>query len=347
MIPNKRFSFLIAPCTLAACAVFAFLLIDGPANPSAGAANTVTLANAAKPLTIAYSDWPGWLVLEIAREKGFFKDAGVDVDLKWFDDYGASIDAYSANKLDGIMIACGDSLKEKASIIIVLTDFSEGNDMIIGKKGIDSIKELKGKTIGLEANLVEHMLLAKALEVNGLTEADVTIAKVKTEETTAALKSGKVDAVGAWYPISGRTLSEVSGSKPLFTSKDAPGLIFDALQVDPESLKARREEWKKVVGVWFKCLEYLNDPKTHDDAVKIMAKRIAAKPEDLEKNLKGTHLLDGEGNLKALRKRTTLDSIYGSLQTADKFYINHKVYEKPLNVAPFVDPTLVKEILAK
>jgi NitT/TauT family transport system substrate-binding protein len=225
MIPNKRLSFLIAPCTLAACAVFSFLLIDGPANTSAGAANTLTLARAAKPLTIAYSDWPGWLVLEIAREKGFFKDAGVDVDLKWFDDYGASIDAYSANKLDGIMIACGDSLKEKASIIIVLTDYSEGNDMIIGKKGIDSIKELKGKTIGLEVNLVEHMLLAKALEVNDLTEADVTIAKVKTEETTAALKSGKVDAVGAWYPISGRTLSEVSGSKPLFTSKDAPGLI--------------------------------------------------------------------------------------------------------------------------
>ena len=73
---------------------------------------------------------------------------------------------------------------------------------------------------------MEHLLLAKALELNGIAEGDVKIKKVKTEETTAALKSGGVDAIGAWYPISGRTLKEVAGSKALFTSKEAPGLIF-------------------------------------------------------------------------------------------------------------------------
>jgi NitT/TauT family transport system substrate-binding protein len=305
------------------------------------------LAKANKPLVIGYSDWPGWLVLEIAKKKGFFKDAGVDVDLKYFDEYSASIDAYTGNKLDGILIACGDSLPAKSSVIIVLTDFSEGNDMIIGKKGVDSIKDLKGKTVGLEVGLVEHMLLLKALEDNGLKESDVTISKMETTATPGALKGGKVDAVGAWYPISGRALKEVDGSKALFTSKDAPGLIYDALQVDPESLKTRRDEWKKVVGVWFKCLDYLKDPNTHDEAVKMMAEKVAAKPEDMEKNLKGTHLLDGEGNMKAMRKRNTLDSIYGSLQTADKFYIAHDVYKKPLNVDPFVDPTVVKEVLGK
>ena len=88
-----------------------------------------------------------------------------------------------------------------------------------------------------------------------------------------------------------------------------------------------------MVGVWFKCLDFLNDPKTHDEAVKIMAKRIEGKPEDLEKNLKGTHLLDGPGNLKALRKRNTLDSVYGSLQNADKFSTSRsiKVYYKSPN----------------
>src|SRR5438128_4482943 len=103
-----------------------------------------------------------------------------------------------------------------------------------------------------------------ALEKNGLKDTDVTIKKVKTEETTQTLKSGAVDAIGAWYPISNRTLKEVDGSEPLFTSKEAPGLIYDALQVDPDSLFNRKGDWKKVVGVWFECLKYLNDPKTHD-----------------------------------------------------------------------------------
>src|SRR5262249_53110152 len=111
----------------------------------------------AEPLKIGYSDWPGWLVLEIGKQKGFFKDAGVDVDLVWFADYGASIDAFTAKKLDGIMIDCASSLTARSSVIVFLTDYSNGNDMIVGKKGVDSIKALKGKTVGLEENLVEHL----------------------------------------------------------------------------------------------------------------------------------------------------------------------------------------------
>jgi NitT/TauT family transport system substrate-binding protein len=99
------------------------------------------------------------------------------------------------------------------------------------------------------------------------------------------------------------------------------------------------------VGVWFKCLAFLNDPKTHDEAVKIMAKRIEAKPDDLEKNLKGTHLLDGPGNLKAMLKGNNLDSIYGSLQHADKFFLARKVYDKPVNTTTMVDPSLVQDLV--
>ncbi len=347
----KRLPFQFVPFVVAALTLLVLLVIGSsasvPAKEAAPAAPLAEETAAAAPLKIAYSDWPGWLVWEIAKQKGFFKDAGVDVDLEWFDDYGKSIEAYTAGKLDGIMIACNDSLTAKSSVIIVLTDFSEGNDMIIGKKGVGSIKDLKGKTVGLEKEMVEHLLLVKALEVNGIKEEDVKIENVKTEETTQALKSGKVDAIGAWYPRSGLTLAEVADSTALFTSKEAPGLIYDALQVDPASLEKRPDDWKKVVGVWFKCLDYLNDKKTHDDAIKIMSQPIKGKPEDLEKNLKGTHLLDGTGNLKAFQKKNTLDSVYGSLINADKFYKGHvKDYKSP-NTDKMVDPNLVKAVLGK
>ena len=32
-----------------------------------------------EPLKIAYSDWPGWVAWEVALEKQWFKEAGVDV----------------------------------------------------------------------------------------------------------------------------------------------------------------------------------------------------------------------------------------------------------------------------
>ena len=61
---------------------------DGtPATPPASAtglalaAVAVAPANSGGALTIAYSDWPGWVAWDIATERGFFLDAGVNVKL--------------------------------------------------------------------------------------------------------------------------------------------------------------------------------------------------------------------------------------------------------------------------
>src|SRR5262249_16334297 len=154
---------------------------------------------------------------------------------EWLE-YLPSIEAYSNNRVDAVNIVCGDSLTAgRPSIAIVLTDYSNGNDMIIGKRGVKSIKDLKGKKIGLELNVVEHILLDKALRDNDMSESDVTLENIETNKTPQALSSGGVDAIGAWYPISGETLKTVAGSKRLYTSAQAPGLIYDALQVSPES----------------------------------------------------------------------------------------------------------------
>src|SRR5687768_11695015 len=124
-------------------------------------------ADGIDPLKVAYSDWPGWTLLEVAKQKGWFKEAGVAVELLWFD-YLPSIDAFSAGKVDGITIAASDALVTGAngakSKIIMVMDYSDGNDKIIGKPGVNSIKDLKGKKVGIEVNLVDHLLLLKALE---------------------------------------------------------------------------------------------------------------------------------------------------------------------------------------
>ena len=303
----------------------------------------------AAPLKIAYSDWPGYLVWEIALQKGFFKSAGVDVEMVWFE-YGPSIDAFTAGKVDAAAIVTSDGLvtgaNGKAISAIVLEDYSDGSDMIVGKPGVTSFKALKGKKVALEQNLVEHLLLLKGLEVNGMSESDVTVVPVSTNETPQTLASGKVDAIGAWYPISGQALKQVAGSKPLFTSKDAPGLIYDALFVSKDTLAAHRAQWEKVVAVWFRSLDYMNDPKTHDDAVKIMAARVSVTPKDFERNMKGTHFLDRAGNAKALTKGNGLDSVYGSMKYANAFYTKAKVYKESQDVNAYVDPSLVTDVLA-
>ena len=202
----------------------------------------------AGPLKIAYSDWPGWVAWQVAIDKGWFKEAGVDVSFEWFE-YAPSMEAFSAGKVDAVTMTNGDALVTGASgapsKAIIINDYSNGNDMIVAKPGINSIKDLKGKKIGVEVGLVDHLLLLKALEANGLKEEDVTLVNVPTAETPKALASGGVDAIAAWQPNSGQALKAVPGSKVIYSSADVPGLIYDVLAVSPSSLSAREDDWKK------------------------------------------------------------------------------------------------------
>ena len=304
----------------------------------------------AEPLKIGYSDWPGWIAWEVAIQKGFFKEAGVDVEFVWME-YLPSMDAFAAGKVDAVVMTNGDAMVSgangKASSCILLTDYSNGNDMIIAKPGIKTLKDLKGKTIGLEQNLVEHLLLLKALEANGMKEEDVTIKNVPTNDTPQALASGGVDAIAAWYPIAGAALKQVGGSKALFTSADAPGLIYDGLYVDKASLAKKKAEWTKVAAVWFKTVEYIKDPKTKDDAMKIMAGKVNIPPADYEKNLTGTYLLDLAGNLKAYEKKDDLTSVFGSSKVANDFNVKHAVYKDSQDVDAYLTPEIVKSLADK
>ena len=60
-------------------------------------------------LKIGYSDWPGWVAWEIAIQKKWFEEAGVDVEFLWFD-YVASMDAYVAGQVDAVCMTNGDAL---------------------------------------------------------------------------------------------------------------------------------------------------------------------------------------------------------------------------------------------
>jgi NitT/TauT family transport system substrate-binding protein len=300
----------------------------------------------AESLKIAYSDWPGWVAWEIAIQKGWFKEAGVDVQFMWYD-YAPSMDAYSTGKADACCMTNGDALvtgsSGKPSVGILVNDFSSGNDMIVAKPGIDSVKQLAGKKVGVEIGLVDHLLLERALETNGLKDTDLTLVNTPTNETPQVLAAGAVDAIAAWQPNSGQALKTVQGSKPIYTSSEAPGLIYDLLYVSRESLEKNRPEWAKVVAVWYRIVDYLEDPGNLDDALKILAARDNVKPEEYEPFFKGTHILSLKEALHHWQKGTDLDSILGSTKNVDDFNVKNAVYKQHVDFQGYLDPSLTEE----
>jgi NitT/TauT family transport system substrate-binding protein len=306
------------------------------------AARIVGVAQAA-PLRLGYSDWPGWVAWQIAIDKGWLREAGLDVKFDWFD-YSASMEAFAAGKIDGDCLTNGDALVMGAggarNVMIMMTDYSNGNDMIVARPGIKTLKDLKGKKIGIEIGLVDHLLLLDGLKKQGMTQDDVTLVNSKTNETPQVLASGQVDAIGAWQPNSGLAMKALPGAHPVYTSAQAPGLIYDVLTVNPATIAAHRADYIKLIKVWDHVVSYINDPKTQGDAVQIMSARVGLTPEKYQLLLAGTHLISVAEGKKIFVRADGLGSLYGSTQNADDFNVHNAVYKQPQKIDGYIEPSL-------
>jgi NitT/TauT family transport system substrate-binding protein len=314
------------------------LLLACAANQATGSAQA-----ASPPLRLGYSDWPGWVAWQIAIDKGWLTQAGVAVKFDWFD-YSASMEAYAAGQIDGDFVTNTDALVMGAggvrNVMILITDYSSGNDMIVARPGIKSINDLKGRKVGVEIGLVDHLLLVDGLAKAGMKPDDVTLVNSKTNETPQVLASGQVDAIAAWQPNSGLAMKALPGAHPIFTSAQAPGLIYDVLTVNPASLAAHRADYLKLITVWDRIVSYINDPKTQDDAVQIMSARVGLSPAQYQRLLAGTHLISVADGKHVFIRAAGLDSLYGSTQNADQFNVHNAVYKQPQKVDGYIEPSL-------
>lgn len=299
----------------------------------------------AAKLKVAYSDWPGWVAWEIGIQKKWFEEAGVDVEFTWFE-YVPSMDAFAAGQVNAVCMTNGDALVTGStgapSVAILINDYSNGNDMVVARPGIKKAKHLKGKKVGVEVGFVGHLLLLHALKSAGLTESDVTIVNMPTDQTPQALGGGDVDAIVAWQPNSGQAIKALPGAKRIFSSADVPGIIYDVLAVNPKSLAENKADWQKVVDVWFRIADYIKDPKNRADVLKIMSARVGLSPAEYAPFMEGTFILDKAGNEKYFKMGKGLDSIYGSNIEADSFNVKYEVYKAPLKTAEYLDPSLIK-----
>ncbi|CAA0097704.1 Putative aliphatic sulfonates-binding protein [Starkeya nomas] len=99
----------------------------------------------------------------------------------------------------------------------------KGEAILVPKDSpIQSVKDLKGKIVGLNKGSNVHFLLVKALEQNGLAYSDITTKFLPPADARAAFEKGAIDAWAIWDPfqaaaevaIKARTLTTAEGIVP-------------------------------------------------------------------------------------------------------------------------------------
>ena len=172
-----------------------------------GAAYSAAAPAPTAPLRIAYSDWPGWVAWQVAIDKGWLKEAGVNATLR----------VVRLRAVDGRVLrrqgrrGDDDQRRRAGHGRRRRQERDDPHHRLLQRQRHDrrparntkACNDLKGKKIGLEVGFVEHLLLLNGLQKAGMKETDVELVNVKTNETPQVLASGQVAAIGAWQPSSG------------------------------------------------------------------------------------------------------------------------------------------------
>jgi NitT/TauT family transport system substrate-binding protein len=305
--------------------------------------NTESLPQSA-PIVIGYSNWAGWWPWAIAESEDLFTKNGANVELKWFDGYLASMEAFAAGQLDGNCQTLNDTISFAGSsvngqVAVLVNDNSAGNDKIIVTKDINKVEDLKGKKVAVEEGVVDDFLLTLALEEAGMSREDVEIVNLETGAAAAAFASGQTDAVGAFPPF-WLTALKREGSKELISSKDFPGAIPDLLVVSQKLINEQPEQVQALVNTWFDILDFMaKNPEKVDE---IMAKRADVTVEELQQLKEGTKIFTIEENLEAFSDGDSMRHMPFAAKKMSQFMLNVGFIESAPDLAKIFDDRFVK-----
>jgi NitT/TauT family transport system substrate-binding protein len=257
-------------------------------------------AFAGKTHRIAWSHYTGWEPWAYIQQSGIMdrwaKKYGIDsIDIVLVNDYIESINMYTAGQFDGCVMTNMDALTIPAvggvdSTILIIGDFSNGNDGIVLLNGT-TVQDLKGRKLRIVELSVSHYLLTRALDMQGMTERDLTLVNTSDADiaglfVSEAEKDPKA-AVCTWNPPL-MQVRNVAGATLVFDSSQIPGEIIDCLVVrteSPDNLK------KALTGAWYEAMRIMSSrTKAGKEAIDIMAKAAGGTLAEFKAQLKTTYM---------------------------------------------------------
>jgi NitT/TauT family transport system substrate-binding protein len=228
-----------------------------------------------------FSPWGVHAGMHLAKSKGWFKDAGLDIDIQDGRGSGNTIQLVNAGQVDVGQVQLGlvASARAQGSTIKAIAGFRRKTDLCIlvdKDSPVAKVADLKGKTVIVFAASPWAPFIDSHLKAGGLTRNDVKVDFVDPAALwgtyTAKRADGLMSTVGSALPVA----EKPRPSKCLLIS-DA-GIEFPSygLVAREETIAAKGPVLKKLIAVQQRAWKHLET--NLDDGVKaIVAERPDAK----------------------------------------------------------------------
>jgi len=294
------------------------------------------------PIKIAINEWPGYAHAFIAQEKGFFEKNGVTVELIFDRDYTTSQQRYIDGEVHGVFEVLPDTMFRNTeglpSKVVYLMDYSETGDVIVGS--VNSIEELKGKTIGVEGiNTFSHIFVLKTLELHGISEGDVFFEIVLAQDVVKKIEDGTIQAGHTWEPTKSEAIEK--GYNVLANAGDFPYLVTDVLVFDKNIIEERPDDIQKIVQSMFEAQEF--QKINPDESIRIMAEAENVDEDAMLAGLEGVFMTDLDENIRVMDPAND-PTLKNAIAEISKFYMERGQISYKPTFDDIIEPKFVIEL---
>ncbi len=222
-------------------------------------------------VSIGISGWTGFAPLTLAKEAGIFEKNGVSAEIKKIPQKDRHLAIASgdiqcaATTVETFMIwnANGVPIKQLFQL-----DMSHGADGMAVRNDVESIADLKGKTVAASApGTSPYFVLAWMLNENGLSLDDVTVVNLEPSAAAQAFVAGQNDAAMTYEPYLSTVRDNPDAGKIIATTLDYP-IVMDTFGCTPDFIAENPEAVKAMAASYYEALEMIESDQ--DEAYGIM-----------------------------------------------------------------------------
>ncbi len=290
-----------------------------------------------RPLRVGLDLWPGFDPILLAKARGKLAERALNVEFAPIPPWGVLNTEFVARNLEVIGVALGDVIniaQRDADVqIILVTDQSNGGDIIVGQVPFQGPESVRGKKIAVNVGYFGEVFIKEFLDRHQVKLSEVRLVNCEANRITDGLTTKLFAAGHTWEPFATQAMH--AGFHSWFTSKEVFGLIPSCIAVHARVLAERRREVQGLVDAWFESIEWMKDHE--DEARNLLAKVKGVLPAAVRYD--GLALQDRAANRKLFAPGGGADTVAGVIEIYSRYFVERGTIDSAS--LRLVDPSIV------
>ena len=316
-------------------------------------ASSCAVARAEDKIRILCPTWSGYAPLFVAKDLGYYKKLGLDVEVKFDDEKADVMAAMARHDIEMELRTVDDYISRPRTpatpgVIIGTIDESRGGDAVLAGGGITNVAQLKGAVVAADTSAPALLLLQIELKKAGLTLKDLKLKSINVPDTVSVFADSSIKAVTTYQPFLGQAVKVDSFRSPhvLLTSAQFPHYITDIFIARGDDLAAHPAAYRHFLEATYQAIDEFKKDRT--TFLKVAAPHFGLSPADFAASVDGNLIYTDEAMAKSLLgTKAAPGPLFNVFDTLMQLELENGRADAKLSPAKAIDPSVIASLPVK